>query len=428
MDKLVIHGGQSLRGKMKVHGAKNSVLPILAASLLNCSNEEIRLEKVPVLNDVRSMLQILSSLGVHVRHSGADVLLRTDRVEHYHVPDVLMREMRSSIFLIGPLLARLGRARICYPGGCAIGPRPINLHLRGLQALGATVKEWDNYIELSGQLTGATLHLDYPSVGTTENLMLAAVLARGRTVIHNAAREPEIVDLQNFLNTLGAKIGGAGSATVTVDGVDGLGGGSYRVFPDRIATGTFLLAAAVTRGELLLEEVVPEHNGALIQILRQCQVEVEEGQNSIFVRGPKVLKAVPLVRTEPYPGFPTDLQAPLMVLLALAGGTSTIAENIFRERFRHVPALCRMGARIVVGEGVAAVAGVPFLRGAKMEATDLRAGASLVLAALAARGESVISGVHHIDRGYENLALALQGLGARIVRSGAIDPAWRAAR
>ncbi len=426
MDKLVVQGGRPLRGRLKVHGAKNSILPVLAASLLNCSRAEICLEKVPVLNDVRSMLQILSSLGVRVRQNGADVFLRTDQVERYHVPDVLMQEMRSSIFLIGPLLARLGRARICYPGGCAIGPRPINLHLRGLGALGAKIKKWGNYIELSGSLRGAEICLDYPSVGTTENLILAAVLARGRTLIHNAAREPEIIDLQNFLNTIGARVGGAGSATVIIDGVPGLGGGSYRVFPDRIATGTFLLAAAATRGELNLEEVIPGHNRTLIRILRQCNVEVEASENSIFVRGPEVLKALPLVRTEPYPGFPTDLQAPLMVLLALAGGTSSIVENIFKERFRHVPALSRMGAHIYVEEGIAIVKGVPFLHGARMEATDLRAGASLVLAALAARGESVITGIHHIDRGYENLSGTLQKLGARVVRSGMIEPAREA--
>ena len=427
MDKLVIQGGHPLRGKLKVHGAKNSILPVLAASLLNCSRAEIHLKEVPAINDVRSMLQILSSLGVCIHYSGKDIFLRTDRVERYHVPDGLMREMRSGIFLIGPLLARLGRARICYPGGCAIGPRPINLHLRGLQALGATVKEWGNYIELAGRLIGRELSLDYPSVGATENLMLAAVLARGRTVIRNAAREPEIVDLQNFLNMLGAKVGGAGTETVTIVGVSALGGGCYRVFPDRIATGTFLLAAAVTRGEVLLEGVIPEHSGALIRILRECNVEVETGEHCIFVRGPETLKALPLVRTEPYPGFPTDLQAPLMVLLTLAGGTSTIAENIFRERFRHVAALNRLGAHIAVEGGIAVVKGVPFLHGAKMEATDLRAGASLVLAALAARGESEISGIHHIDRGYEKLSETLQGLGARIVRGGMIEPSRRAA-
>lgn len=416
MDKLVIQGGHPLRGKLKVHGAKNSILPILAASLLNRSRTEIFLESVPDLNDVRSMLEILSRLGVSVQRSGEDVILRTETVEHYHVPDELMREMRSSIFLIGPLLARLGRARICYPGGCVIGPRPINLHLQGLQALGATVKEWGDYIELSGKLSGTDLTLSYPSVGTTENLIMAAVLAEGRTVIRNAAREPEIVDLQNFLNMLGAQVSGAGSSTVSVTGVPDLGGGRHRVFPDRIVTGTFILAAAITRGELLLEEVIPSHCSTLIRLLRDSNVQVEAGDDYIFVRGPETLKAPPLVQTEPYPGFPTDLQAPLMVFLTLASGTCTVVENIFEERFRHVPALRAMGARISVQEGIAVVKGVPFLKGAEVESTDLRAGAALVLAGLAARGETVVTGVHHIDRGYDKLPQILHNLGAKIER------------
>ncbi|HHX87921.1 MAG TPA: UDP-N-acetylglucosamine 1-carboxyvinyltransferase, partial [Firmicutes bacterium] len=365
------------------------------------------------------MLAILASLGVGVSFTGNEVCLCTRQVDQYHVPDDLMREMRSGIFLLGPLLGRLGKVRVCYPGGCAIGPRPINLHLKGLRALGAEVEERNGYIELTGWLKGARIGLNYPSVGATENLMLAAVMAKGETVLYNAAREPEIVDLQNFLNTIGARISGAGSSTIFIKGVKELTGGSYRVFPDRIVSGTLLIAAAITGGQLVLEDVVSGHLEAVISLLQQCGAQIYTGENMIYIRGGEI-SAVPLVCTSPYPGFPTDLQAPYTVLMALARGGSLIIEKVFKERFGHIPELQKMGARVTLKNGHVVISGVPYLTGAQVEATDLRAGAALVLAGLAARGQTVIKGARYIDRGYDNLPLALTRLGADIERVGAL--------
>ena len=416
MDKYIIRGGRALEGKLTVHGAKNSILPILAASLLNRTGEPIHLKNVPDLFDVRSMLAILSNLGVEVGSDGKDILLHTGNVDCYHVPDVLMREMRSRIFLMGPLLGRLGRVRVCYPGGCAIGERPINLHLRGLQAMGAIIEENGDYIDARGRLSGAEISLAYPSVGATENLMLAAVLARGETVINNAAREPEIVDLQNFLNTMGGKVYGAGTATITVKGSRELRGGEYQVFPDRIVAGTFMLAAAITRGNLIVEKVIPEHLSALIQVLREAGVEIDLGKDFVSVRGGELI-AVRRVDINPYPGFPTDLQPPLLACLSLARGASTVIEHVFAGRFHHVQELQKMGAKIILQGHKAVITGVKELKGAEVEATDLRAGAALVLAGLAAGGETVVSSIKHIERGYENLPRLLSRLGARIERA-----------
>ncbi len=415
MEGLVIRGGLRLSGRLTVQGAKNSILPILAASLLNRSSQCIWLQRVPDLYDVRNMLAILSSLGAEVSFVENEVCLRTEAVDQYHVPDHLMREMRSGIFLLGPLLGRLGKVRVCYPGGCAIGPRPINLHLKGLQALGAQVEEQNGYITLIGRLRGARVGLDYPSVGATENLMLAAVMAEGETVLYNAAREPEIIDLQNFLNTTGASVSGAGSSTIVIKGVKELTGGSHRVFSDRIVAGTFLMAAAITGGELLLEDVIPGHLAAVTNLLRQCGAVMDIGENSILIRG-KEISAIRLACTSPYPGFPTDLQAPLTTLMSLARGSSLIVEKVFKERFRHIPELQKMGARIAQKNGHVVITGVPWLSGAQVEATDLRAGAALVLAGLAARGETVIGGARYIDRGYDNLPQVLSLLGAAVER------------
>lgn len=402
-----------MKGRVKVHGAKNSILPILAASLLNRSSEPIRLVKAPKLLDVQGMLQILKKLGATITLEGDDILLRTDQVDCYHVPDYLMQEMRSSIFLIGPLLGRLSKAKMSYPGGCAIGNRPIDLHLHGLQALGAIIEEKGGYINARGILKGAEVSLSYPSVGATENLMMAGVLARGKTVIRNAAREPEIVDLQNFLNMLGAQIRGAGSEVITVTGVPEVGGGRYRVFHDRIVAGTFMMAAAVTHGAVTVEDVLPGHQAALIRLLEEAGVEVETGDNWITVRGGP-FTAVSLVEIEPFPGFPTDLQPQLVAMLALARGRSVVVENVFSKRFRHVTELNKMGARITLRDNRAEIQGVRHLRGAVVEATDLRAGAALVLAGLAARGNTVIYGRKFIERGYENLHGILNSLGAQV--------------
>lgn len=413
MDGYLIQGGFSLEGRVKVHGAKNSILPILAASLLNRSSEPIRLVKAPDLHDVKSMLEILGSLGAVISMDGEDIILRTDQVDCFQIPERLMREMRSSIFLIGPLLGRLRKARMCHPGGCAIGSRPVDLHLQGLQALGAIIEEKNGFVNARGKLKGAEVNLAYPSVGATENLIMAGVLARGKTVIHNAAREPEIVDLQNFLNHLGARVQGAGSNIVTVTGVPEVGGGSYRVYPDRIAAGTYLIAAVVTGGEVTIEEVNPEHLDAPIRLLRKAGVEVQVNENSVGVRG-GLIRAIPKVEIHPYPDFPTDLQPPLVTLLSLARGKSTVIENVFPRRFRHAAELNKMGAGISLQGNRAVIQGVSRFSGALVEATDLRAGAALVLAGLAARGETLVYGRKYIERGYENLHKVLNSLGARV--------------
>ena len=416
MGEYRVQGGLPLAGRVRIHGAKNSILPVLAASLLNRTGEQIRLRKVPELYDVQAMISILTGLGAQIEKEGEDLLLRTDRIDRYHVPEALMREMRSSIFLMGPLLARMGRAQLYYPGGCAIGMRPINLHLDGLRALGAVITERDDYIEARGRLRGGEIDLAYPSVGATENLILAAVTAQGHTVIRNAAREPEIMDLQNFLNTLGADVEGAGSPLVRIRGVRELGGGSYSVFPDRIVAGTFLLAAAITGGSITVESVIPLHFKSLLRLLKQAGAQVEVSEKEVTVSTGGGLRAIPRVTTGPYPGFPTDLQAPLLACLTLARGSSTMIEHVFKDRFHHVPELRKMGAQISLRGHRAVVDGVPLLKGAPVRAADLRAGAALVLAALAAKGESRIAGVHHIERGYEELPGALRSLGADIVR------------
>ena len=413
MDGYLIQGGFSLEGRVKVHGAKNSILPILAASLLNRSSEPIRLIKAPALHDVKSMLEILENLGAVVTMDGEDIILRTDQVDCFQIPERLMREMRSSIFLIGSLLGRLRKARMCYPGGCAIGSRPIDLHLQGLQTLGAIIEEKNGFVNAQGNLKGAEVNLAYPSVGATENLIMAGVLARGRAVIHNAAREPEIVDLQNFLNHIGARVQGAGSNTVRVTGVPEVGGGSYRVYPDRIAAGTYLIAAVVTGGEVTIEEVIPEHLDAPIELLRRAGVEVKVSENSVGVSG-GLIRAIREIEIEPYPGYPTDLQPPLVAMLSLARGKSVVIENVFPRRFRHAAELNKLGARISLQGNHALIQGVNRFSGAVVEATDLRAGAALVLGGLAARGETVIYGRQFIERGYENLHQVLNSLGARV--------------
>ncbi len=413
MDRYVIKGGYALKGTLTVQGAKNSILPILAASLLNSSSEPIRLQKVPDLFDVRAMLTILSHLGVNVAWEGNDILLETYQANRYHVPEYLMREMRSSIFLLGPLLARYGKARLCYPGGCAIGERPIDLHLKGLQKMGAVVEENNSYINAQGRLRGIEMRLDLPSVGATENLMMAGVLARGETIIHNAAKEPEIVDLQNFLNTIGAKVSGAGSSSIVVEGVSGIKGGQYRIFPDRIAAGTYIIAAIVTGGQLTLKEIIPEHLEPLLQVLRQAEAEIEVGPDWVTVKKGNP-RAVPLIEIEPHPGFPTDLQPQLLAMLALLRGKSVVTDHVFPKRFHHVAELNRMGAMICLQHNRVEIRGTSRLNGAQITASDLRAGAALVIAGLAARGETVVTGVRHINRGYENLAQVFNDLGARI--------------
>lgn len=416
MERFIIEGGRKLKGTLHVKGAKNSMLPIMAASVLNSSDGDIELYNVPDLNDMHVMKKILQSLGMRVEFGNNSLKINSRNLLNYIIPDNLMREMRSSIFLMGPLLGRLGKVKVTYPGGCSIGPRPIDLHFKGLEALGATIGEKNGYIIASASfLKGAEIHLDYPSVGATENLIMAAVLARGKTIIHNAAREPEIVDLQNFLNSMGAKVRGAGTETIRIDGVDSLGSCTYRIIPDRIVTGTYLIAAAITGGWVELKGIIPSHLDAVVAKMREAGVVIESTDDSLVVTSSK-LKAVETLRTLPYPGFPTDLQAPMMALLCLARGNSVIIENVFEERFGHVGELRKMKAQITIEGRNAIIRGVKKLMGAEVEATDLRAGAALVLAGLAAEGTTIVNNVRHIDRGYERLEKELQKLGARIER------------
>jgi len=422
MESFIIRGGRSLHGRVRVSGAKNSTLPLLAATVLTKSECIIR--NVPDIKDVATMVRILTGLGVEVR-VGVDAAtglrhIRVDssRIASHEVPADLMGEMRSSIVLMGALLGRLGKVRVSRPGGCALGPRPINFHIAGLARLGAAVREKHGFIDCETRgLVGHELYLDFPSVTATENLMMAAVLAQGTTVIRNAAREPEVVDLQNFLNAVGARVSGAGTDTVRVNGVVGLHGTEHTVIPDRIEAGTFLVAGAATGGEVTVTNVVPEHLEAPVAKLREAGVEIEAGHDWVSVRTPGPVRPVD-VKTQPYPGFPTDLQPQFMALMCLARGTSLITEKVFARRFAHVEELSRMGALIDVGSEFAVVRGTGHLTGARVRASDLRAGAALVIAGLGAEGTTVVENVAHIDRGYERMEEKLAGLGADIERAG----------
>ncbi|OPA78467.1 UDP-N-acetylglucosamine 1-carboxyvinyltransferase [Paenibacillus selenitireducens] len=420
MDKLVIEGGKPLSGTIRIHGAKNAALPILAASLL--TRGRIQLHNVPKLLDIQVMLQILEDIGCETQHINDVVVVDTSAANSSHVPESLMKQMRSSIFLMGPLLARFGEVQIYQPGGCAIGERKIDLHLEGLMALGAQILQTDQRIICRAeQLTGANIHLDFPSVGATENIMMAAVLAKGTTTITNAAREPEIQDLQNFLNQLGARIHGAGTDTITIDGVEELVPCEYEVIPDRIVAGTFMIAAAATRGNVTLTHVNANHLTSLIHVLRGVGVQVSVDDDIIHVSCATRPHAVERIVTSPYPAFPTDLQSQIMVLLSLSDGTSIMKETIFEGRFKHVDELTRMGADIRIDLNSAFIRGVNRLLGASVEATDLRAGAALVIAGLAAHGKTIIEQVHHIDRGYDQIEILFSRLGATIYRQSPVS-------
>ncbi|TVY09593.1 UDP-N-acetylglucosamine 1-carboxyvinyltransferase [Paenibacillus cremeus] len=416
MEKLVIEGGKPLTGAIKIHGAKNAALPIMAASIM--AEGTITIENVPELSDIGVMLDILRSLGCKAEHQGEKVTVNTIDVHQFHIPEHLMSQMRSSIFLMGPLLARVGRVELYQPGGCAIGERKIDLHLRGLTALGAEIEESGNKIVCTAkELQGTEIVLDYPSVGATENIMMAAVMAKGLTTITGAAREPEIQDLQNFLNAMGAKIIGAGTDTITIEGVSQLTPCTYRIIPDRIVAGTLMIAAAVTRGNITLNRVCPAHLTSAIHVLKRAGVQITIDGDIMNVCALTRPKSVERIVTSPYPSFPTDLQSQIMVLLSLADGVSIVKETVFEGRFKHVDELSRMGADIRVDLNSAFIRGVPRLYGATVEATDLRAGAALVIAGLAAQGTTIIEQIHHIDRGYDRIEQMLGRLGASIHRT-----------
>jgi len=415
LESLVITGGNPIQGKISVEGAKNSVLPILAASLLSKDKEGIWLDQIPRLQDVDVMIHILKDLGVQVKMQGRNLFLDTRSLEKDVVEDYHNNRMRSSIFLMGPLLGRMGKVTIGYPGGCRIGERPIDLHLKGLSKMGIKINMKGHRIEATGFPKGALIHLDAPSVGATENLMMAGVLAKGETVISNAAKEPEIVDLQNFIIKMGGRITGAGTDTIKIKGVDALSGGTYQVIPDRIVAGTYLLAAAATKGELLLENIIPRHLEALCAKLGEAGAELEKGDDYIWLRG-KELKSLE-IRTLPYPGFPTDLQPPMTSLLTQAQGASMVKENVFEGRFDYLEELNKMGANVTKIENrKAIIKGKTPLTGAKVNATDLRAGAALVIAGLVAKGHTTISNIFHLDRGYERIEEKFRNLNACIER------------
>jgi UDP-N-acetylglucosamine 1-carboxyvinyltransferase len=415
VDQLLIRGGKTLHGDVEVSGAKNAALPLMAAALL--TEEPLRLSNVPRLMDVRTMSRLLRHIGVEITGDGTpNVTLQARGTLRAEAPYDLVKTMRASVVVLGPLVARHGRARVSLPGGCAIGPRPINLHLMGLERLGVTIRLVEGYVEAEAPyLTGARVAFDMQTVTGTENLMMAAVLARGTTVLENAACEPEVVDLADLLNAMGAKIEGAGTQTVTIQGVPALAGASHRTIPDRIETGTFAMAAAITGGDVTIRGCRPEHLEAVLSKLEETGARIEAGLETLRVVSRGRTKAVN-VRTQPFPGFATDMQAQMMALMVLAEGRSVITEAVFENRFMHVNELLRMGADITVAGNTAVVQGVPHVLGAPVMATDLRASACLVVAGLAARGETLISRIYHLDRGYEAIEAKLNGLGAEIQR------------
>lgn len=413
MEKIYIRGGNALKGTVKIDGAKNAALPVLAASLLTDGITAI--EGVPPLNDVQTICMLLERLGAGVSWQGQGQLqIDASTLKTHETPYELVRKMRASILVMGPLLARLGRAKVSLPGGCNIGTRPIDLHLKGFMALGAEVIMGHGYIEaVAPRLTGGRIYLDFPSVGATENIMMAATLARGTTIIENAAAEPEIVDLANYLNAAGAQVRGAGTSLIRITGVDALKGTRHTVIPDRIEAGTFIAAAAITGGQVLIKNALADHLKPVIAKFEEVGVKILEREDGMLVIGSDTLSATD-IKTLPYPGFPTDMQAQAMAVLTIARGTSVITETIFENRFMHVDELKRMNARIKIEGRSAVIEGVPALTGAPVNATDLRAGAALVLAGLAAEGITEVGNVYHIDRGYHNLVGKLKNLGADI--------------
>lgn len=417
MAKLLVHKSAPLKGTVRVNGAKNSVLKLLAASIL--AQSPCTIENVPELLDVEVMITLLEALGLKVEYDREKEVVYTEPAETLmcEAPYELIQKMRASFVVMGPLLARKGVAKVSMPGGCAIGARPIDLHLKGFQALGAQVNLGHGYIEAKAEngLKGAEIYLDFPSVGATENIMMAATMAEGVTVIQNAAKEPEIVDLANFLNEMGANVKGAGTDTIRVKGVEKLLGAKHQTIPDRIITATYMVAAAMTQGDITIENVVSSHVKPVAAKLREMGAVVEDSDDVIRVVGTNTLKAVDIT-TLPYPGFPTDAQAQFMALLAVASGTSVINETVFENRFLHVAEINRMGANIKIEGHSAVIQGTNKLQGAQVKATDLRAGAALVLAGLIAEGITEVSEIYHIDRGYPQIERDLRSLGAKIER------------
>lgn len=415
MEKIQVMPSGPLKGRVRVSGAKNAALPILAASLLG--TEDIYLEEVPELKDVEIICQVLESLGAQVEKLGPGQLkINAAKLNNYKTKYELMSKMRASFLVMGPLLGRMGRTENSLPGGCNIGSRPIDLHLKGFRALGVTVEEDIGNIEAyTDKLRGGKIYLDFPSVGATENIMMAAVLAEGETIIDNAAMEPEIVDLASFLSKLGARVSGAGTSTIRIRGVEKLGGTRHTIIPDRIEAGTLMVAGAITGGDVLVENIISSHMKPIIAKLGEAGCIIDEMDDAVRVRGVKSLKPID-IKTLPYPGFPTDMQAQFIALMTQCQGTSTALETVFENRFMHVDELKKMKADISVDKRLAMIIGGKKLKGAKVKATDLRAGAALILAGLVADGVTEVGDIYHIDRGYEHIEDKFRSLGAKIRR------------
>ncbi|WP_088815781.1 MULTISPECIES: UDP-N-acetylglucosamine 1-carboxyvinyltransferase [Listeria] len=415
MEKMIVRGGKKLTGSVKVEGAKNAVLPVIAATLLASKGKSV-LTNVPSLSDVYTINEVLKYLQADVTFEGDVVTVDATGEISSDAPFEYVRKMRASIVVMGPLLARTGSARVALPGGCAIGSRPVDLHLKGFEAMGATVKIENGYIEATAdRLKGAKVYLDFPSVGATQNIMMAATLAEGTTVIENVAREPEIVDLANFLNQMGARVIGAGTEVIRIEGVQELTATEHSIIPDRIEAGTFMIAAAITQGNIFIEDAVPEHISSLIAKLEEMGVQIIEEETGVRVIGPEKLKAVD-VKTMPHPGFPTDMQSQMMVIQMLSEGTSVMTETVFENRFMHVEEMRRMNADMKIEGHSVIINGPAKLQGAEVAATDLRAAAALILAGLVAEGYTQVTELKYLDRGYNDFHGKLRSLGADIER------------
>lgn len=422
MEKIIVRGGQRLNGTVKVEGAKNAVLPVIAATLLASEGKSI-IHDVPTLSDVYTINEVLRYLNADVEFKNNQVVVDASKELLVEAPFEYVRKMRASVLVMGSLLARNGRARVALPGGCAIGSRPIDQHLKGFEAMGAKVKVGNGFIEAeatNGRLHGAKIYLDFPSVGATENIMMAATLAKGTTILENVAKEPEIVDLANFLNKMGANVRGAGTGTIRIEGVDRMYGVEHTIIPDRIEAGTFMVAAAITQGNVLVKGAVPEHLSSLIAKMEEMGVMIIEEEDGVRVIGPEKLKAVD-IKTMPHPGFPTDMQSQMMALLLRAQGTSMITETVFENRFMHVEEFRRMNADIKIEGRSVILSGPSDLQGAEVSATDLRAAAALILTGLVADGLTRVTELKHLDRGYVNFHQKLAGLGADIERVKDLD-------
>ncbi|MCM3597475.1 MULTISPECIES: UDP-N-acetylglucosamine 1-carboxyvinyltransferase [Bacillaceae] len=416
MEKIIVRGGRKLNGTVKVEGAKNAVLPVIAASLLASEQKSIICD-VPTLSDVYTINEVLRHLGAEVHFENNQVFVDASKELNMEAPFEYVRKMRASVLVMGPLLARNGRARVALPGGCAIGSRPIDQHLKGFEAMGATIKVGNGFIdaEVSGRLRGAKIYLDFPSVGATENIIMAAALAEGTTILENVAKEPEIVDLANYINAMGGKVRGAGTGTIRIEGVETLKGVKHHIIPDRIEAGTFMVAAAITGGNVLVRGAVPEHLTSLIAKMEEMGVQISEEEDGLRVIGPEKLKSID-IKTMPHPGFPTDMQSQMMALLLRAEGTSMITETVFENRFMHVEEFRRMNGDIKIEGRSVIINGPVNMQGAEVAATDLRAGAALVLAGLVADGYTRVTELKHVDRGYVDFHGKLAGIGADIER------------